>query len=485
MNAPAIGNRQMPAEPVATALRAGGGGIADSIVPVGYEIVDLVGFLDGIDGAARRTLAQLAPLRHGTSAVECASVTLTAGFAALHETAADTEREAVLCVGSIRENAERIRALSDWGARIGTRAAELEGVLEAIVCGKDEIAKIARQVNILAVNASIEAARAGAAGRGFAVVAEAVGDLSRQTAAATARIGKGIASLDEWTRVLRADSERLAPDFAAGIESATVSSDAVATIAEGMTTAREMIDGMVAVVGQLEDAGAALDPVTATIEEVAGITASGVHEARNRAIRMMDRCEGLLHDAVQRGDGGGEQRFIEHVRAVAGQLSARFEAGLAAGEIDEASLFSLDYAPVAGSNPPQHIAPHSAFSDRVVPEIIEPGLRFDPAVVYLIPADRNGYVSTHNAAVSLPQGGDPAWNAAHCRNHKIFDDRVGRRCGANRDPFLLQIYRRDLGADGFVMMKDASVPVTVRGRHWGCVRMGYRELDDARRRRGG
>lgn len=452
--------------------------LAGGIVPLGYEIVDLAGFLDGIDAAGRRNLAQIGPLQDGIATIETATASLSDGFGALRDTASDLETAAKERVLRIEANAMRVRQLGDWGARIGTRAGELEEVLAAILKGKDQIARIARQVNILAVNASIEAARAGEAGRGFAVVAEAIGDLSRQTAQATRRIGEGIGALDDWTRTLREDSERLAPEFRGSVASAEESLAAVRTISISMADSLTRIDALRDSVEQVRATGEALKPVTATVAEVAENTATGVHEAHDRATRIMDGCEALLLAAVERGEGGDETPFIDHVGNVAARVAARFEAGLAAGEITEAALFSEDYAPVPESDPLQHVTPFTAFSDAVIPPIIEPALLFDPRVVFVIPADRNGYVPTHNAEFSHPQGDDPAWNAAHSRNRRIFDDRVGRRVGKNRKPFLLQLYRRNMGAEGVVLMKDVSVPVFVRGRHWGCVRMGYR---DARR----
>jgi methyl-accepting chemotaxis protein len=38
----------------------------------------------------------------------------------------------------------------------------------------------------------------------------------------------------------------------------------------------------------------------------------------------------------------------------------------------------------------------------------------------------------------------------------------------------VQTYRRDMGGGQFVLMKDASAPINVNGRHWGGFRMGYR-----------
>ena len=98
----------------------------------------------------------------------------------------------------------------------------------------------------------------------------------------------------------------------------------------------------------------------------------------------------------------------------------------------------------------------------------------DPRITFCAAVDRNGYLPTHNIKFSKPQGSDPAWNAANCRNRRIFDDRVGLAAGRSTKPFLLQSYRRDMGGGNFVMMKDCSAPIVVRGRHWGGLRLAYR-----------
>jgi len=55
----------------------------------------------------------------------------------------------------------------------------------------------------------------------------------------------------------------------------------------------------------------------------------------------------------------------------------------------------------------------------------------------------------------------------------MFSDRTGLAAGQNKEKFLLQTYRRDMGGGKFVMMKDLSAPITVQGRHWGGLRIGY------------
>jgi methyl-accepting chemotaxis protein len=88
---------------------------------------------------------------------------------------------------------------------------------------------------------------------------------------------------------------------------------------------------------------------------------------------------------------------------------------------------------------------------------------------------KGGYLPTHNPNYRLPQGSDPVWNNANCRNRRLFNDRAVQKVAANTKPFLLQTYRRDMGGGKFVLMKDLSSPIRVRGRHWGAFRMGFRQ----------
>jgi methyl-accepting chemotaxis protein len=56
----------------------------------------------------------------------------------------------------------------------------------------------------------------------------------------------------------------------------------------------------------------------------------------------------------------------------------------------------------------------------------------------------------------------------------VFSDRAVRKVGQNTKRFLLQTYRRDMGGGKFMLIKDLSAPIFVRGRHWGAFRIGFR-----------
>jgi methyl-accepting chemotaxis protein len=115
-----------------------------------------------------------------------------------------------------------------------------------------------------------------------------------------------------------------------------------------------------------------------------------------------------------------------------------------------------------------------ALTDAKLPPIQEELLSADPRITFCAAVDRNGYLPTHNLIYSRPQGPDPVWNAANCRNRRIFNDRTGLSAGRNQRQFLLQTYRRDMGGGTFVLMKDVSAPISVNGRHWGGFRIGFK-----------
>lgn len=448
--------------------------LSEDIAPLGYLVADLAAFVDGIDENAQANLTQIETLRSVTARFSSAIHELREGFGDLGQTARATEKEAAARLDAIGENGARYQKLSEWGTGIGPRTEVLEGVLKEIVGANSEIARIARQVNILAVNASIEAARAGDAGRGFAVVAEAVNELSRKTATAASGIQTAIGSLDDWTREMREDSRRLAPEFERGLLTARDTKVAVSTIASDMAAARTRIDALSETVVGLGAAETEVSQACDTIETGSGQTARGVAEARTRAGRMRDRCEILLQRAAEVDVDGPETPLIRHVQTVASQIAAAMEEGLDSGAITMEALFHVGHMPIEGTDPPQHMARHTRFTDRIVPPLIEAALEADPDILFVCPCDRTGYIATHNRKFSKPQGPDPEVNAAQSRNRRIFNDRTGAKAGANRAPFLMQVYRRDMGAQGMVMMKDISAPITVRGRHWGGLRLGCR-----------
>lgn len=170
-----------------------------------------------------------------------------------------------------------------------------------------------------------------------------------------------------------------------------------------------------------------------------------------------------------------DQPVIANAMDAAESIRKLFQGAVDEGELSLQDFFDEDYKHVEGSNPPQHLTRFTAFTDRVLPDVQEPTMDSHDAIIFCAAVDRNGYLPTHNLKYCHPQKpDDPVWNAANCRNHRIFDDRTGLAAGQNTDPFLVQSYLRDMGGGNYVLMKDLSVPVYINGKHWGGVRVGYK-----------
>ncbi len=197
-------------------------------------------------------------------------------------------------------------------------------------------------------------------------------------------------------------------------------------------------------------------------------------DASGRVNQLLGRAEGLMGTVVRTGVATPDTPFISAVQSAAAEVVRLFERELEAGRATLEELFDEAYVPVPHSDPAQVTTRFTAITDRLLPAVQEPLLDLDPRVVFCAAVDRNGYLPTHNLTFSQRQGSDPVWNAANCRNRRKFDDRTGLAAGRNREPFLLQTYRRDMGGGAFALMKDVSAPIVVRGRHWGGFRMGYR-----------
>jgi methyl-accepting chemotaxis protein len=174
------------------------------------------------------------------------------------------------------------------------------------------------------------------------------------------------------------------------------------------------------------------------------------------------------------GVAGEDAPFIAAATAAAADIAAAFEQALERHEVSEPVLFDTDYVAVPGSDPEQFTTGYVGFTDRVLPALQEPLLALNRRTVFAAAVDRNGYLPTHNKKFSHPpRPDDPAWNAANCRNRRIFNDRAGLAAARSTRAYLLQTYARDMGNGTLVTMKEVDAPIRVRGRHWGALRLAY------------
>jgi methyl-accepting chemotaxis protein len=454
--------------------RSAVGDIAAQAGKLGIEICDVAGHVEEVASRIQHQAKVCRTLRESTAVTlagnqRIAQVALKARTVS-QRAASEVERSQA----TIDQSLADIHGLAEGVTAIESHVGSLRAALAHVSQVSEEIALIARQTNLLALNAAIEAARAGEFGKSFAVVASEVKNLAGKTALATAQIESTLARLTQQTEQLIGEGARNASRALSVREGTRKISDVVRATGDAITQLDGEAQQIAALSGEIETQ---CNGLQASVSELA----SGVEDSSGNFVQAKDRLgsllsvsETLIELTAATGVRTPDTPFIEAVQRTAAHIGKRFDAALARGEITLDDLFDRAYRPLADTNPPQHLTRFTDFTDRVLPELQEPLLKLDPRVAFCAAVDNNGYLPTHNRAFSQPQRDDVVWNAAHCRNRRIFDDRTGLAAGRNTKRFLLQTYRRDMGGGEFVLMKDASAPIIVAGRHWGGLRMGYR-----------
>ena len=441
---------------------------------LGVEIADVAGHVDDVSARVKAQAELFKELR-------AAAVDLSASNEKIAAVAG--EAAAVTGAASKEMDASRVKVnelLGEIGKLVEVAsgfARDIDGLREALErVGKvaKGIEAIARQTNLLALNATIEAARAGDTGKGFAVVAGEVKALAGQTSKATAEIDATLKALTDRTQKLLAQSSE-AMKRAETVQAGTSAIGGVfETIGTAMAGMNGKVDGINGAVGEIDKRCGHLLQNFAQVSDGVAKSSENLQAASNQINKLLGIGQDLIQLTASTGVETIDTPLIALAQQGAAKIAAAFEQAIARGEISQADLFDENYAPIAGSNPPQFMTRFVDFTDRVLPEIQEPLLASDSQIVFCAGLDRNGFLPTHNTKFSQPQGKDVAWNTANCRNRRIFNDRVGLAAGRNTKPFLVQTYRRDMGGGKFALMKDVSAPITVQGRHWGGFRLGYR-----------
>jgi methyl-accepting chemotaxis protein len=197
--------------------------------------------------------------------------------------------------GQIEQSlADSRRVAADTSARVGSGADRSRSLLAA--AGTIDqvmalVAEIAGKVNLLALNASIEAARAGSAGAGFAVVAAEVRSLSDQTHAATDAISDEV-------RALRSGIEQVARDYSDLEQSIAILIGSNREIDRAITAEADTTRLIARSVSEAGSAAAEIEASVATIVHSVGSASASARELDALASDLRQGAQALVSEVT-------------------------------------------------------------------------------------------------------------------------------------------------------------------------------------------
>lgn len=352
--------------------------------------------------------------------------------------------------------AEKIKSLSQKATKIQNITNVIDG--------------ISRQTNLLALNAAIEAARAGEQGRGFAVVADEVRALASKTAEATDQIGSMLTQINEETLQTTEVMAQVVQQSHSIVSSMGSLAISLSDINQKMT---ESSDASNLISNALEEHNATSDEISMAITNLHDFLlekSKETHIVSDKAKALCESTESIFIDLAEFNTGSLVEKICWQAQLAAQQVATMFSDKISCNEISQQALFNFSYSKIANTNPQKYHSTFDDFTDKFLPAIQEPILKENLEVIFAGAVDINGYFPTHNQRYSQPLTGNIATDSINNRTKRIFDDSTGIRCGQHTHKFLLQTYKRDTGE----VMHDVSAPIIVNGQHWGGFRIGFK-----------
>ena len=274
-------------------MRAAAASLQDVAHIVNVATTQLAAQIEQSDKGSRQTTGRLAEAATAMQQMNITVQEVARNASVASQASSETRAKAENGSEIVKRSLHSIDEVHAVSMELKTDMAQLHEHTQNINRIMGVISDIADQTNLLALNAAIEAARAGEAGRGFAVVADEVRKLAEKTLASTQDVGNAIAAIQHSTAKSVGDMDKAVGQVQLATDFANQSGKALEEI---VSTVEATADQVNAIATASEEQSAASEEINRSIDNVTQVarqTADAMGEAQKAVADLAQQARGL------------------------------------------------------------------------------------------------------------------------------------------------------------------------------------------------